>query len=323
MVLGFSMLLTFDSFLADVLAHNCLALRGRGYQLSHSYQVVSCSRESEHPPDSINSSMPSLAHHRDGLHPAKDFFYSLSFVLAYCISNVPGCSFVYRTRVVAICVLGNMRSNIQFSQLGYQAFGVVRLIASHCYPSAFTNLTSELGCHLTLCKPVRLGKASLYYKSVSILCKHMTKICQFCFSTLSFLIQSSLWVSSGLMSLVASLFSVKVNCRIATIFRRLPIRFRLLRFLLLLKTLLPGPRLDQCSVYREVLIAQQLVLARLLEHLVKERFSHLPFKQPVSILAKGCGIPYFVIHAQPYEPSKQKVVVQLLHQHSLASHAIQ
>src|SRR5712664_3830776 len=178
MVFGFSMLLTFDSFFADVLADNSLALRGRGYQLSHPHQVVSCSRESEYPPDSINSSMPSLAHHRDGLHPAEDFFYSLSFVLAYCISNVPGCSFVYRTRVVAIGVLSNMRSNIQLSQLGNQAFGVVCLIASHCYPSAFTNLTSELDCHLTLRKSVRLGKASLYYKSVSILRKHMTKVCQ-------------------------------------------------------------------------------------------------------------------------------------------------
>ena len=82
------MLLTFDSFFTFDPAKICLALRRFGYQLSHPYQVVGCRRESKDPPDPVNSSMTSLAHHPDRLHPAEDFFDALPRALTDRIADM-------------------------------------------------------------------------------------------------------------------------------------------------------------------------------------------------------------------------------------------
>lgn len=62
---------------------------------------------------------------------------------------------------------------------------------------------------------------------------------------------------------------------------------------------------------------------RLGEHAGKELLGNVAFQQPVPILAEHRRHPHPIIHSQADEPAEQQVVIQLLHQHPLASNRVQ
>src|SRR6185312_1714145 len=75
-------------------------------------------------------------------------------------------------------------------------------------------------------------------------------------------------------------------------------------------------------VNREVLIAKQLVPARLRQHSGEEFRSDVAPQQALAILREGGRVPNLIVHVQTHEPAKQHVVVQLFHQQALATHAV-
>ncbi len=90
---------------------------------------------------------------------------------------------------------------------------------------------------------------------------------------------------------------------------------------LLLKTLLAGPRFDQRAVHREVLVRQLRFGLR--QHAGKERARHFLIQQPLPILAEHRVVPHRFVHLHSHEPAKQQVVAQLLHQQPLAAHRVE
>jgi len=90
-----------------------------------------------------------------------------------------------------------------------------------------------------------------------------------------------------------------------------------------LDALLARPGLQERSVNREVLIGHEASRLGLTDHSGQEFRRHVTPKQPIAVLAEGRGVPYRVVHRQADEPTKQQVVVQLLHQQPLASHRVQ
>jgi hypothetical protein len=69
-----------------------------------------------------------------------------------------------------------------------------------------------------------------------------------------------------------------------------------------------------------VLVVQQ---TRLAQHRREELLRHFAGQQPVAILAEAGRVPHPLVHAKPYEPAEQQVVLHLLHQHPLAPHRVQ
>ena len=95
------------------------------------------------------------------------------------------------------------------------------------------------------------------------------------------------------------------------------------RGVLLLIALDTGPGFQQRAIHREVLIRKQLLRSGLRDDLSEEHTRNIPVEQPLPILAECGGIPDRVVHVQPYEPTKQQVVVELFHQPSFARHRIE
>ena len=105
-------------------------LSGRlGQQVSHSYQVIGCCRESEHPSDSIRPPESRFPLQGDRLHPTEDLLNTLAFPLTHRVALVPSRSPVNRAPPVGR-VLRNMRSNLQAAQLLDECLRVVTTVAS-------------------------------------------------------------------------------------------------------------------------------------------------------------------------------------------------
>src|SRR5579863_5960597 len=82
------------------------------------------------------------------------------------------------------------------------------------------------------------------------------------------------------MRVVASLLPMKVHTGIARILCRLAFLFPLcLLRILPLKALQACPRFQQRSVHREMLVAEQILVPRLLQHSLEKLLRHLPFQQ--------------------------------------------
>jgi hypothetical protein len=120
------------------------------------------------------------------------------------------------------------------------------------------------------------------------------------------------------MCFVRALLAVKVHSWITGIIWR-----RLVLLLFRPETFQTGRRFQQRAINCEVLIAEQFVSARMVQHARKKLFRDVPAQQPIAILREGSRVPYAIIHVQPDEPTKQHVVVQLFHQQSLAAHAVE
>src|SRR5208283_2788379 len=81
--------------------------------------------------------------------------------------------------------------------------------------------------------------------------------------------------------------------------------------------------LNQRSIDGEVLVGQKPFSLGLLANLEKELPDNVCVQQPVAVLRKGRVVPHLIIHRKAYKPSKQQVVVQLLHQQPFASNRIE
>ncbi len=84
-----------------------------------------------------------------------------------------------------------------------------------------------------------------------------------------------------------------------------------------------GPGLDQRAVHREMLLTQQIVLTRLDQHRIQQPLADRAGNQPFAVLGEYRHVPDRVVHLKAYEPAKEQVVLQLLHQLPLAANRVQ
>src|SRR6516164_3001642 len=76
-------------------------------------------------------------------------------------------------------------------------------------------------------------------------------------------------------------------------------------FFLLPKALHAGPRLQQCSVNREVLIRQQILFPCLCQYRMEEGLCNIALQKPLPVLAEYRRHPDFLVYFQTYEPPEQ------------------
>ena len=89
------------------------------------------------------------------------------------------------------------------------------------------------------------------------------------------------------------------------------------------EALLTRPRLEQRAVDREMLVREQPLAVGVDQHRVEERRRDVAVQQPIPILRERRRRPHRVVHAQPDEPAKQQVVIELLHQLPLAANRVE
>src|SRR5581483_5377194 len=251
------------------------------------------------------------------LEPPEDLFYSFPFPLADFISNVAGGSLIYR-RLSPCIVLRNVWRHVGGAKLVYKLSSVICLIAAHRSSSLAAHLASEYDTCFAFCRPGRSRGIGVDSKPVSVLHKQMPSIIELCLFSFSLLAQQSIWIGRRLMGLVRTLLAVKIHGRISWIIGRcfIPTIF-------LLETLKSCRRLNQGPIDCKMLFAEQPVFIRSLKHSREKCIDYIAIPKPLPVLAESRRIPDVIIHAQTDEPAEQHVVIKLVDQHPLASHAVQ
>src|SRR6185312_1817958 len=284
------------------------SLSGDLGQISNADQVVSRGREDEDPVDSFVTAVPQLAQQPDGLQPTEDLFNPFAVPLTDLITRMPGGATINCRATISV-VLGHVRRYREGTQVFHEVMRVIVLIASQRYSTAAADLVSEGQSRLALRRASRCSHAGGDRQTVAILHQQMPGVAHLRLFAFTLAAQHCFRISSRLMGLIRALLPVKVYCRVAGVIRR---RFVLL--VLRLETLQTRRRFQQRTVNREVLIAKQLVPARLRQHSGEEFRSDVAPQQALAILREGGRVPNLIVHVQTHEPAKQHVVVQLLHQ---------
>src|SRR6266508_3011952 len=181
-----------------------------------------------------------------------------------------------------------------------------------------THLFGEVQSRVALGSAGRRRHASRNRQAITILHQQMAGVAQLRFFAFALAAQHRIRISSRLMSFVRALLAVKVHCRVAGI-----ISWRLVLLILRLEAFQTGRCFQQRAVNREVLITEQFMPARLVQHAREELLGDVPAQQPFPILREGGRIPDAVVHVQADEPAKEHIVIQLFHQQPLTAHPIE
>src|SRR6516225_4219302 len=289
----------------------------RRYEIPNPHQVVRRGRERENPSDLLKAAVPELSQPADFFQPGEYFLNSFSLLLTDFVARMPRSSTVDR-RSSASVVFRNVRSHVRLPDVLNKLLSVVSLVSTESHSARAADVCCKLLTRFSLCRTCRPRHAGINCESVPVLHEQVARVAQFCLLAFAFLAQHRLGVGCGLVRLIRTPLTMKVNRGIARIVRRRPAWI-----ILILKALKACRRFDQGPVHREVFFAKQIMFGRARQHLFRERSRDVTPHQPLSVLRECARIPYTVIHIQPHKPPKQQVVVQLLHQLSLASYGIQ
>jgi hypothetical protein len=153
---------------------------------------------------------------------------------------------------------------------------------------------------------------------ITVIHYHMAHEGKLGFLSFPLSIEPSFRIGRRLVSIVRSLFSMKINRRIAWIIRSL-----ICRCVFLDKTLLAGPRLNQRPINRKVLVTDQIMFSGQTKHLLKEFGGNIGFQETIPVLAEHRVIPHTLIHRETDKPSKQKIIAQLLDQQTFTANRIE
>src|SRR5271170_14249 len=299
----------------------CVCLSCRCLDIADSEQVKHRHSPSEHPSASGDSFVACLAHQADRFKPTKNLLDQLSLAHAHTIACVSGGPFVDGARSVRV-VLSHMRRNIHLPKFFDKILRIKCFVSTERDASIFRSFLSNilpyhLLSRLAFRRSRRLRVTRRHRQSMQVIHEYMTHKRKFGFFSRSLLIEPCFHICRGLMGIVAALFSMKVYRRIARIVRRSR------GGTLLLKTFLAGPRFDQRAIDGKMFVTQQFAFARKRNHFTKECGGNISVKETVTVLGEDRVIPDCIVHRQTHEPSKQQVVVQLLHQQPFTTNGIQ
>ena len=84
-----------------------------------------------------------------------------------------------------------------------------------------------------------------------------------------------------------------------------------------------GPGFHQRAIDREVLVRQKASDLGVAQHCCEKLASDIGVEQPVAVLRERGVVPNRIVNAEPDEPAKQKIVVDLLHQLALGADRVE
>src|SRR5208337_1085316 len=163
-----------------------------------------------------------------------------------------------------------------------------------------------------------LSQPGVDHQAVAIVHLHVAGVTELGLFARPFAGQPCLGIGGRLVRGVGASLTMEVYARVTGIIGR-----DLLVLSFALETLVSGPGLDQRAVDRKMLIREEASGARLLEHRVEKALRYLAHQQTLAVLGEDGHVPYRVVDVEPHKPTKQEIVIELLHQKSLAAHRVE
>src|SRR5712675_215466 len=257
--------------------------------------------------------MPGLAQAADGLHPTEDLFHSFALDLTDGVPRMASGAAVDG----AVNFASDVRSDLISAQVTHQFLLVVALIAAQRDSMLAGDLCRHREGRLGFCAAGGLGQPGVNHQAVAIVHLHVPGVTELGLFARTFAGQPCLGIGSRSVSGVGAPLTMKVHARVAGI-----IGWSLMVVSFALETLVSGPGLDQRAIDGKMLVREQALSARLIEHRVEKALRYLSHQQTLAILGEDRHIPHRVVDVEPHKPAKQEVVIELLHQKSLAAHRV-
>ena len=175
----------------------------------------------------------------------------------------------------AVNFTGEVRVTCCARKLPHQFLLVVTLIGAQCDAMPARDLCRHREGRLGFCSAADVSQPGIDHQAVAIVHLHMPGIRKLGLFARPFAGQARLRIGSRSVSGVAASLTMKVHARIAGILGR-----GLLVVSFALETLVSGPGLDQGAVDGKMLVREQALGFRLLEHRVEKALRY--FGQPAS-----------------------------------------
>src|SRR5438093_588842 len=187
-------------------------------QVPHTHQIVGGRCPGKHPGDTLPAPMPYLAHQSYRLHPPKDFFHPLAFLLTERVAGMARGSLVDGAAAVRI-VLGHMRRGAARPHLLHPVRGVVVLVGAHRDAPRPGAGLHHLQRRLAFRRPAGQSQARLHHQPVPVLHQRVTQVAQLGFLPLGLFVDPRVRIGGRLMRLVRALLAPEIHRGVAGIVR--------------------------------------------------------------------------------------------------------
>jgi hypothetical protein len=164
----------------------------------------------------------------------------------------------------------------------------------------------------------RLRQTGVDHQGVAVLHQGVAHEAELGLLARPFAIQLRLRVRRRGVRVVRALLTMKVRFPIAAA----PVRRRLVRSFLRLKTLHRCPGFDQRAIDRKMIRAQEPLHARLRQNRAQQLGGDVALQKPIAVLGERRVVPCHIVHADPDEPAEQQVELQPVHQLALRANRI-
>lgn len=141
----------------------------------------------------------------------------------------------------------------------------------------------------------------------------MAHIAQLAAGVVALAVQARVGIGFGLVGVVAALFAFEVAA----------VTVAPVVVILAHEALVASPGLDQRAVHAEVLAREPFFLVRDGLHFVEEFDDGIVLDQAFAVFGEDRGHPHSIVHGQPDKPAEQQVVLDLLHQLTFRTDAVQ
>jgi hypothetical protein len=251
------------------------------------------------------------------LHPAEDLLHPFALTLADGVALV-ACRARVKSRRAATLHPGDVGRDLASSEQRDEGLGVIALVGAeraHVLASVTSAVDQRRSC-------LGLGKGGIGYgqideQAVAILHQRVCRIGQLRRLSVALAHKLGLRIGARLVGGVTALLAAEIDHSraVATASRRFAV--------LTLEALERSPRLDQCAIDGEVLIGQQTLRTRLIDHAHKEQLGDFVLDQPAAVDRERRVIERALLQIHVEEPPKQDVVVEHLAKQPLRAHCIQ
>src|SRR6266487_2112257 len=207
-----------------------------------------------------------------------------------------------------------MRRDVDSAQIGHMIGRVIGLVFAH-RDAAAGFLGFGLEHHLrsaALGSPVGERDHARHRQPMPILHGSVAHIAELRLPPSGLAVKTAVGIAGARMRVVLALLFVEIG----------PAIF-IAAAVLGAKALVRGPRLDQRSVHRKMLVRQQRLDLRMVQKLGHEFGKHLAVLQSLAVLREGGRVPDRVVGRKPHKPPVQEIVVQLLHQLAFRPDAVE
>ena len=285
-------------------------------EIAHPDQVVPGHHAKKVVADTFQPSELGLAQTADLLRPAKGLFDSLACPLAECVTPVTSGPGIDRRATSAVEVLGDVGCDAQASQVRDEVPGVVPLVRPQ--GGARFQADGHVERRLSFRRARRLRELGIDEQAVAVLDQRVCGVARATRHAVALGGQQGLGVGARGVRFVAAPLAMEVSSGIAPD----TIGVVVVGAVLAPYALVRGPGGNKGAVHAEVVIRGEAVVAGHLDDLLEQPSTDVGLGETIPVLGKRRCIPHRLIDAHPHEPAKHQVVVELLHELSLAANRV-